>query len=213
MNDCAERHLLQDLLDGTLPEPDARAVRAHVASCRACASELAGWERLLATLERMPLATPDPALTERILAHVVPARVRRRWAAAIGWSYAGAVAAFVAFAGIALAQPGVRDWLAGAAAVASRGLVGAVAFGFNLLGSAAVGLVDGWGLLTETGGRFEPFLRAFATLLTAPTIEVAVWLAAAACVALLWWMRLEPAGERLRRRGGPSGRGLGIVGF
>lgn len=212
MNACRERHQLQDLLDGVLPETEARAVRAHLASCRACAAELAGWERLLHTLDRMPLVEPDPVLTERILAHVVPARVRRRWAAAIGWSYAGAVAACAVATTVALAQPPVRAWLENTAGMVSRGLVGTVAFVFNLLGGAAVGLVDGWNLLTATGGRFEPFLRAFATLLGAPPVEVAVWTAGIACVALLWWMRMEPAGERIRRRGGPSGRGLGILG-
>lgn len=213
MNACSERHRLQDLLDGTLPEAEERALRAHVASCASCAAELAGWERLFTSLERIPMAEPDPALTERILTRVVPARVRRRWAAAIGWSYAGAFAACAAIAGVAFAQPGVRAALENAAGLASRGLVGVVAFFFNTLGSAAVGLVNGWNLLAETGGRFEPFLRAFATLLTAPTVEIAAWTAGAACVALLWWMRMAPAGERARRRGGHSGRGLGIVGF
>jgi len=213
MNACDRRHRLQDLLDGTLPAAEARALRAHVASCPGCSAELVGWERLMSSLARMPLAEPDPALTERILSRVVPARVRRRWAAAIGWGYAGALAAFVVAASVALAQPEVRATLENIAGTASRGLVGVVAFAFNLLGFAAVGLVDGWGLLAAAGGKLEPFLRAFGTVIASPSIEVAAWMAGAACVALLWWMRMEPAGEPVRRRGRPSGRPLGIVGF
>ncbi len=77
----------------------------------------------------------------------------------------------------------------------------------NALGTSAVRLADGWGLLHAIGQRLAPITRALAAVWQQPGIMVAVWAAAAACAVLLWWMR--PRAARAVRRVGH----VGIVGL
>src|SRR2546426_720194 len=76
----------------------------------------------------------------------------------------------------------------------SRRMVQALLFAINALAFAVASLADGWGFVNLLGQRLAPFVRALASLISHPTVETALGLAAAACVALIWWMR-------------PSGRG------
>jgi anti-sigma factor RsiW len=54
MRHGAARRRLPQLLDGTLPAPVERAVRAHVAQCDACAQRLAQFEACERLLARLP---------------------------------------------------------------------------------------------------------------------------------------------------------------
>ena len=54
MRHRAARRRLPQLLDGTLPAPFERAVRAHVRGCRACAERLAEFEACERLLVRLP---------------------------------------------------------------------------------------------------------------------------------------------------------------
>jgi anti-sigma factor RsiW len=189
MTRCGENQRLQDFLDGELTPLEAAAFRAHLAGCAGCAAEVASFESLIATLEQAPLLEPRPELTGRILERVLPSRVRRRRLVALGWTYAGALAACVA---------GVAVWMAGAGGTArlealsgqlSHRLLGAGLFVLNLLGASAVRIADGWSLLHAVGVRLAPLTRALLAVLAQPGIAWAMGAAAAACVALLWWMR------------------------
>jgi len=189
MTRCPENARIQDFLDGELSPTEAAAFRVHLAACGACAGEVALFQRVFATLDRPPLFAPPPALTERVLAHVLPSSVRRRRLAVLGWGYAGALTACVVSLGFWAMQPGSRVILEGASAEISRRLVGSGLFVLNALGTSAVRLADGWGLLHAVGQRVAPLSRALTAVLEQPSISLTVWAAAAACAALLWWMR------------------------
>lgn len=116
--------LLDDLLDGRLPEAAARRVETHVAHCPACAAELAARRALLAALRELA-ATPVPeGFEQRVLDRVLrpapalrlvtpspapqPQRPARR-AAASRWPFplaAGLAAGFAALAtALLVSQP------------------------------------------------------------------------------------------------------------
>ena len=78
MTDCIHQKRVQAFLDGDLSADEARAFRDHLAGCADCAAELATYRRVFALLDEAPLAEPAPALGERVLAHVLPSRQRRR---------------------------------------------------------------------------------------------------------------------------------------
>jgi hypothetical protein len=103
-----------DLVEGSLPQAEARAVRAHVESCEECRARLRKLERahevslragrILAREERDPV--PPPAVEDAILraARTPPAR-RGRWIAG----------ALVAAAAAAVVLAVVRPWERGSA--------------------------------------------------------------------------------------------------
>src|SRR5690606_8606615 len=101
---CDQGAFVQDFLDGDLPPDRAAAFRAHLAVCPDCAAAADSFRRLIAALEQEPLDVPRPELTGRILAHVLPSRVRRRRLAALGIGYA---------AGLVVTGAGVALWLLG----------------------------------------------------------------------------------------------------
>ncbi len=189
MTRCAENLRLQDFLDGELPPAETVAFRAHLAACRDCAAEVASFQGLIATLERAPLLAPRPELTGRILERVLPSRARHRRLAALGWGYAGALAA--CFAGVATwaLQPGGHAQLETLSGQLSHRLLGAGIFVLNLLGASAVRVADSWSVVRAVGGRLAPLSRALGAVLAEPSVALAIWAAAAVCVALLWWMR------------------------
>ena len=76
---CEEvRDLLDDYLDGSLPEQTAGEVRAHVETCAECSRELARLESLLADVKTLPRSIDPPAeLWGRIEARLAPRSVAR----------------------------------------------------------------------------------------------------------------------------------------
>jgi len=208
MNLCTERERLQDLLDGLLPETEAGAVRRHAADCAACGAELAVFERIMGTLDRMPLATPRPELMDRVLARVLPSRRRHHRVAALGVAYAACLAAF---AGIVLAvagNPAARAALESGAAIASRGFVQAATWATQVAGVGVLWLAGGMKAVVAIESYVAPVGRAMQAVLTTPSFAAALLTAFAACGVLLWWLRPVP----VRRRGaGPTN--VGILGF
>ena len=85
MMPCAENERLQAYLDGDLDPAAESALRRHLVGCAECASELALYERVFASLALTPMPELPPHLTERILDRVLPSQVRRRWMRALGW--------------------------------------------------------------------------------------------------------------------------------
>ncbi len=69
---AADAHLsgrrLQDLADGALSRKRATLARAHLATCTDCEDRLAGWRRLIATLEVLPSFAPPAGFAERVMA-------------------------------------------------------------------------------------------------------------------------------------------------
>src|SRR5437867_8096602 len=96
MNRCSEIRRVQDYLDGELSAIETESFRAHLRSCAACGTEVALFTRAFQALDAMPLVVPRPELTERVLAHVLPSRVRRRWVRAAAWGYGASFAACLA---------------------------------------------------------------------------------------------------------------------
>ena len=189
MKRCKESIRLQDFLDGELAPGEVVAFRAHLAGCPECAAELASFQSVIATLERVPLLVPSAGLTGRILEQVLPSRARRRRFALLGWGYAAAAAACIGAAALWALQPGRNALLETLSGQLSHRLLGAGLFVLNTLGASAVRLADGWGLLHATGEHLAPLTRALGAVLMEPGIAFTVWAAAAVCAALLWWMR------------------------
>jgi len=206
MSDCSHQHRIQDFLDGELSDGDAREFRGHLAGCAACAAELAVYTRVFADLGRAPLPDPGPALTERILNRVAPSRLRRRrWVRALGWGYAAGMLGSLAALVVWLMQPGTLHAIALLYATASHRLVQLVVFAVNALSFATLSLAGGWSLLNAAGSWLAPLGRAMLEMLAHPSVAAALWPAAAACLAVLWWMR-----ARGRAQGG---RHVGVLGF
>ena len=189
MTRCPETFFIQDFLDGERSEQEAVAFRVHLATCARCAADVALYRHAFDCLDRLPLARPAADLTERILDRVVPSRVRRRWVATAGWSYAGALAACLAAGLVWISQPGARGLLETLSGEASRRLVHSVIFALNALSIAVLSLADGWGVLAAAGERLAPLARALTALVSNPAILAALGAAGLSCAALLWWMR------------------------
>ena len=207
MTRCRESLRVQDFLDGELAPGEVADFRAHLAGCRACEAELASFQGVFATLERVPLLVPPADLTGRILDQVLPSRARRRRLALLGWGYAAASAACAGIVALWALQPGRDALLETLSGRLSHRLLGAGLFVLNALGASAVRLADGWGLLHAAGERLAPLSRALGTVMTEPGIALAVWAAAAVCAALLWWMR--PRSSAAAR----EVRHVGVLGF
>src|SRR6266487_2554209 len=131
MRRCPETDRVQDFLDGELRPLEANAFRSHLASCVECAAELAMYRRVFAAIESAATWDPGPALTERVLARVLPSRVRRRWMRTLGVGYAAALAATAAGIAAIANLPSARDVIVSLSAAASRGLVQGLVVAIN----------------------------------------------------------------------------------
>lgn len=203
---CDSRRL-QDLLDGELGAAESAALRDHLRGCPRCAAELALYRRTFDALSRLSLAAPAPALAERVLERTLPQRLRRRWARALGWSYAAALAACSGAAALVLSRPEAWAVLASAGDRVSDALVRSFFLGVQAVSFTVLSLVDGWGLLTAASDRLSPLGRALGALLSMSGIQATLAVAALACALLLLWLR--PRDQR-------SGRGVrhvGVLGF
>ena len=208
MNRCRERRLVQDYLDRALEPAALTAFRAHLAGCPDCAAELQLYRRVFEALAAVPEWDPGPALTERVLAHVLPSRVRRhRRLVALGWGYAGACAAMIAGVAAWGARPGSAQALEALSGEASRRVIQTGLFVLNSLTHASLRIAEGWGLLAAAGQRFSPVQRAFAAVLSEPAVALTLWASATVCVAVLWWMRPRP------RPAAGRARHVAVLGF
>jgi anti-sigma factor RsiW len=207
MNECTNRQRLQFYLDGDLGPDEATALELHLESCAACQAELAAYSRLFEALRPVPVRDPGPALTERVLDRVLPSRLRRRWIAAVGWSYTAASATCTFMFASWISRPETHVWIAQQFSVAAERLV---RVGWMTLDAT----VFVWGWLMVFGhlfgnllARFAPVARALALPFAQPLIGAAVWAAVVSCGVLLWWLRSrgEPAAREVRH--------VDIVGF
>jgi len=207
MTPCPEVSRVQDFLDRELSPREADGFRAHLEGCAECGEEIARFRRVFTMVETARTWDPGPALTERILERVLPARIRRRWMRTLGFGYAAALAATAAGLATLIATPVSRDVVVALSAAASRGLVQGLAFVLNTVSLATIGLADSWGLVNSIGQRLAPFGRALAALFSHSTIGVTVFGAALACGMLLWWMRPrdEASSKEIRH--------VGVLGF
>lgn len=189
MNGCPERRSVQDYLDRALDAGEATAFRAHLAGCAACAVELALYRRVFEALAAALTWDPGAALTERVLAQVLPSQVRRRRLVALGWGYAGSLAAVLAAVGVWSVRPGAWSTLEALSGEASRRLLQSGVFLLNSFTHASMRFAEGWGLVTAAGELFSPLHRATAAVLSQPTVALTVWASGVVCVGVLWWMR------------------------
>lgn len=208
MNRCRESRLVQEFLDRDLEPGAAAAFRAHLVDCADCAAELALYRRVFDALAATPAWDPGPPLTERVLAHVLPSRLRRhRRLVALGWGYAGALAAMLVGVGVWGARPGSVHALEALSGEASRRLIQTGLFMLNSLTHAAMRIAEGWGLIAAAGARFSPVQRAFAAVLSEPAVALTLWAATLVCVAVMWWMRPRPRAATGRAHH------VGVLGF
>jgi hypothetical protein len=173
---------------------------------------LALYERVFSALDQAPTWDPGPELTERILARVLPSQVRRRWVRALGLGYGLAAAGSVAGVVALMATPASRTLLAALAAQASHSVAQAAVFVLDALAFATVQMAGGWSVLLDAAARFAPLVRAMATLLSRPGIDVILLTATLASGLLLWWLRPRAALARRDRSRREIGH-VGLLGF
>ncbi len=208
MRRCAESDRVQDWLDGLLAPDEALRFRAHLDRCPDCAAEVALFRRVFEALEGAPLLEPRARLERRILERVLPSRARRRRRlAALGWGYAAALAACGLVIGALAALPGWKPLLEAVSVEASRRLVGVGLVLLNGLGASVLRLAEGWAWARAAAGPLASLARALGAVLSLPAIGLTLWAAAAACAALLWWLR--PYAGRAAK----EARHVGVLGF
>jgi anti-sigma factor RsiW len=189
MSTCSQHDRLHEWLDGTLEGAAAVRFTAHLETCETCAAELAAYTRIEAMVAAARVWDPGPALTERILDHVVPSRVRRRFVTVVGWAYT-AVTAVSTFAFISWAtQPTTPAWLADRLGQLYLAVIQAGLFTLHTLVAATLRFGDGWGLLGTFAARVAPFVRAVAVTFSEPVFAGTVVAAIASTVAVLRWLR------------------------
>jgi hypothetical protein len=201
MNACAERQRVQDYLDRALEPAAAGAFRSHLATCAECAAELALYRRVFDALAAVPTWDPGPALTERVLGSVLPSQVRRhRRLVALGWGYAGTLAAMLAAVGVWSSRPGAGHALEALSGEASRRVLQTGVFMLNSFTQASLRFAEGWGVLATAIERLSPVNRAVSAMLAQPAVALTSWAAALVCVGVLWWMRprSHPAARGVR---------------
>ncbi len=207
MTTCTHHSRAQAFLDGDLPVDEARAFREHLAGCAGCVAELAAYRRVFALLDEAPLAVPRIELTERVLARVLPSRVRQRRLRAFGWSYAGALSACLAGGVTWAMQPAGQAALSMLTAEASRRLFDVTKFVVQSASFGLVHLASGSHAMIRLLEPLAPLGRALGAVLGQTSILATLVAAVAVCAAMLWWLR--------PRDGRPSReiRHVGVLGF
>jgi len=201
---CPDTGRLQDFLEALLPEDDMERLAEHVADCPRCLAGQARFERLFDALEALPLESPSPALAERVLDQVLPARRATRWARRIGIGYAAALVASLGTVAVLATQPSGRAFMAWITSAAPARLLDSVRFVLNVASFVALRLAGGWGLVSSTGARVSPFWRAVLAAVDTPLVQICFLVSALSCVAVLLW---------LRPRAARDGRGMPHVGL
>ena len=202
MKSCPPTDQLQALLDDELEADESAALRAHLADCAACGTELTAYVNLFATLRSAPELEAPWGLRERILDRVLPSRIRRRWITVFGWIYAGATAAVTFGALTALSRPDAREAIRQWAGELAHTTVRLMVLGLDALAVTLTRLPDGVRDVASLGRKFTPLGRALEQSFALPAVQVSVVAAIVACVALFSWMR---AHERRSGNGGPHG--------
>jgi hypothetical protein len=186
---CPESRRVQDHLDETLGAAERERFASHAIACVRCSADIAAYRDLFASLDALPLVSPSATLAERILARVLPSRVRLRWVRALGWGYAATFAVSLLAATVWVAQPGAQEALAGLSSEVSSRFTGSVVLALRSLALMAQGIAGGWGLLLSVGAWVAPLNRALSPLVANPTVVTALAAAGIACAALVAWMQ------------------------
>lgn len=205
--ECPDLGTLQDFLEALLPEAQMTSLRTHIGGCTHCTVERVRFERLFEAFEAMPLEAPSPALTERVLDRVFPARRQARWVRRLGVGYAAALVASLGGVGAMATLPAGRSFLAWLASEAPARVVDLLRFTVQVASFIALRLAGGWGLVSGAGSRVSPLVRALMAGLDQPVVQVSFALSAVSCMAVVWW---------LHSRKDRSDRGMphvGLLGF
>jgi len=193
---CPQRDQLHEWLDGALDGDAAGRFAAHLEGCESCAAELAVFTRLEAMVASARVVDPGPALTERILDHVVPSRVRRRFVTVVGWAYT-AVTAASTFAFMSwVTRPGTPVWVTDQLGQLYLAGIKAGLFTLHTLVAATLRFGDGWGQLGTFAERLAPLAHAAAVTLAQPVLAGTLLAAVASTIAVLRWMRPRGAGSQ-----------------
>jgi len=203
--DCPGTGRLQDFLEALLPDDEMAALAAHVADCLHCLAEQARFERLFGALDELPLEAPSPALAERVLDQVLPARRWVRWSKRLGIGYAAALAGSLGTAGVLAMQPSGRTFLAWVASAAPSRLLDVARFLVDAVAFVAIRLSSGWGLVSNAGAHVSPLGRALLATIDQPVVQACAAASAVSCVAVLLWLK-----SRRSRGGMPH---VGLLGF
>lgn len=205
---CRHNAQVQDYLDDLLAPGDARVFEDHLGGCAECRLELAMYRRVFAALDGTPTFDPGPMLTERVLDHVLPSRVKRqRRLAVLGWVYGGSLAMSAVAIVAAAMQPLGRAALAALWGQASHRVLGTLEFVLNAVTWMAIRAAGAGEWLTATSQRIAPVLRGIGTVLSEPPIAMSLAAAAAVSIAVIWWMRPR------ERAGAKEARYVAILGF
>jgi hypothetical protein len=205
---CPDHARIQDHLEGLLSGPELASWLDHVRGCDTCAAESVRFQRLFTVLSDLPVVPePSPALTERILAAVVPQTSRHRWLVRFGWGYAGAFAGCAAAVGVLAFQPASRSFLAWVSTEASGRIVSVLSFILHAVSFAAVNLASSGTALTRVGERLGPFAKVLGMILSLPSVALALGMSAAVCIALYLWLK-PSSGQR-----GKGVRHVGLLGI
>ncbi len=202
--ECPDLGLLQDFLEALLPEAQMNSLRVHIAGCTHCTVERVRFERLFEAFEAMPLEAPSPALAERVLDRVLPARREARWVRRLGVGYAAALVASLGGVGAMATLPAGRSFLAWLASEAPARVVDLLRFVVQVASFIALRLAGGWGLLSGAGSRVSPLVRALMAGLDQPVVQVSFALSVVSCMAVVWWLHSR------KDRGMPH---VGLLGF
>jgi anti-sigma factor RsiW len=206
---CPGTGRLQDFLEALLPDDQMTAMAAHVADCPHCLAEQARFERLFDVLGELPLPSaievPSPALAERVLDQVFPARRWVRWSRRLGIGYAAALAGSLGTAAVLAMQPSGRTFLAWVASAAPSRLLDAARFLLDAVAFVAIRLSTGWGLVSTAGSHVSPLGRALLATIDQPVVQAYAAASALACVGVLLWLKSR------RSRGGMTN--VGVLGF